>query len=97
MNMPIIKIEINDLKHGIMHVLADRNNEINEQIKKTIDETLTEEWILESIKFNVDQAIRKAIDSFSDDHHIRDAIKDCIGQVVVDALEKSVKGEHNEI
>jgi len=61
MDMPILKVELEGFKQNIRGMLCDHNQELTNQIIKSINTTLTEDWVKTSIQHQVNKCIAESI------------------------------------
>jgi len=78
MNLPIIRLELEGVKHTVAHMLADRGKEINALITQSLDSTLKEEWVVEQINYEVVESVKKAIKGLSNSYALQSTITDMI-------------------
>ena len=61
MNIPIIRLELDNLRHSIQLALSNHSLNIDEQVKKAIDQFATEENLAAIIGAEVRKAISSAV------------------------------------
>ena len=61
MNVPIIRLELDNLRHSIQLALSNHSLNIDEQVKKAIDQFATEENLAAIIGAEVRKAISSAV------------------------------------
>ena len=80
--LPVLRIELDGIKQRIAHTFADHNDCLNKQIEKTINETLTEEWVQYEINIAVKNCIRKSIENVSDNWRLQEVITNAIAESI---------------
>lgn len=89
-NMPIIRLEIERLRHSVTNVMLDSNNEINAIISESLNKQLTEGWVMQEIDLAVKECLKEAIKGIANSYQLRNAITESISNVIVDKLNASV-------
>jgi hypothetical protein len=87
MNTPVIRIEVEGLKAGVMHHMQQRNDEFNEMVQKTLEDTLTEDWVKHSIQEAVNKTVQNAIDGLGDNWQLKNAVSDALGKALAQMVE----------
>jgi hypothetical protein len=87
MNTPVIRIEVEGLKAGVMHHMQQRNDEFNEMVQKTLESTLTEDWVKHSIQEAVNKTVQNAIDGLGDNWQLKNAVSDALGKALAQMVE----------
>lgn len=86
MDRPIIKIELEGLSQQVRAMLVTRNEEINKIIEQTLEQQLSEDWVIARIDAAVRDALSNGIRAIADHPYLRDAITDAIATQVADRL-----------
>lgn len=87
MNTPIIRIEMEGLKAGVMHYIQQHNDDFNEMVQKTLESTLTEDWVKHSIQEAVNKTVQNAIDGLGDNWQLKNAVSDALGKALAQVVE----------
>lgn len=85
--MPIIKLELDDMRERIIHAYASRSDEFNEMVAKALDKTLCAENLQALVEVQVQKAVDDAIKSISSNYIIQSIVR----QIVIEALHKKQK------
>lgn len=91
MDIPRIRIEVEGVRRQVQTMFANWDKEFSEIIQKEIEETLTQEWVMEQIKTEVVNAIHKAIRGISENWEIRKAIENVVNDAVLKIVESTEK------
>ena len=86
---PVIRIEMEGIRAGVMHHMRQHNEEFNSLVQETLANTLTEEWGKHSIQEAVNNVVRTAISNLGDNWNLQNAIN----KVLADALVRMVEGK----
>ena len=85
--MPIIRIDLENVKRSMSHHIADYNGEFNAAVRDALDKTMTEEWVLREIQKQVNESVSNAISKIGDDRGFQRVIRDVITKSLIDAVE----------
>ena len=91
MNFQRLKIELEGLKTSVQHMFNDHNEELNKYIIEQVNSTLTEEWVKESVKKQVNICVQNAVNDISENWALQSAIKNVIGDHVAGLINQSQK------
>ena len=86
-NIPTIKIELENLKQSVQHCFVDYNNELNDLIIETLNDRLTESWVREEINKVVTKCLKSAIANIAGNYQLEKALSDLIAKSVADLCE----------
>jgi len=83
MNMPIIRLEVQGMKHTITHALMEHQTQMDEDIQKAVEDYCSEEnisrVITQACRAELEQAIKEEVSSFFRYGDGRKAIKAAVG------------------
>ena len=86
-DIPRLHIELEGVRSKIVTLLSDHNNMLGKMVTKTLEETITEEWVQQKINVAVRQCIEKAIKSVSDNYTLQIAIKELVSEQIARLVE----------
>ena len=86
--LPIIKLELDHMKHEISCMLSDHNNEFGAMIQDALERELTLENLQDKIDYQVRIALDKAIKDLGTSFVLRQAFRESFEQLVIDQLGK---------
>ena len=89
MEMPIIRIEIERLKSCVNTMLSTHSIELNAYVKKSIEDQIQAEWVMQEIDMEVKTAIHKAIKGISNNYHLTNAIEDLIARTLAEKFREN--------
>lgn len=84
---PIIKIEMEGLKSSVMHYMQQHNDDFNAMVKDTLERTLTEDWVKQSIQEAVNKTVQNAIDRLGDNLQLRDAVSSALSKALAQMID----------
>jgi len=87
-NMPMIKIEIEGLKSNVIHLFNDTNKDFSDNIIKTIERTLSAEWVQAEINRAVEDCVIEAIRKVSNSYQLQQCISELIGESIEKIVSK---------
>ena len=85
-NIPIIRVEMEGVRAGVLHHMRLHNAEFDAMIQETLSQTLTEEWVGVSIQENVNQCVQSAIDNLGDNWQLRNAVSNALGEALANMI-----------
>lgn len=88
-DFPVLKIELEGVRQAVAHALVSREESINKMILQSLEEQLTEDWVVESINAAVKQCLVKSIQEVSDNWTLRGAIS----KLIAESVSKLVQGD----
>ena len=88
MQIQTLRFELDRLKYTVQQCLIDHQEEFTNAVNQEIENTITEEWVMEEIRKEVKVAIRKSIAEVSDNLIIRRAISNAISKSIVEVFDK---------
>lgn len=89
-NMPILKMEIQGLRHSVLHAMNQSNDDLNKIVSESINKQLTEDWVMQEIDLAVKKCLKEAIEGIANSYQLRSAITESISNVIIDKLNASV-------
>lgn len=89
--IPIIRIEIEGIRERLTQMFADRSDNINEMVAKSLEKVLSEENIQDFIDKEVQKAVYGAISSLSENYTIR-SIMIGIVSTALESYRRSAEG-----
>ena len=87
--MPIIRIEIEQLRHSVNHYMQRHSNDITEIVQKTLEDTLTEEWVKNSIQEAVNKTVQSAIDEMGDNWELKRAVSNALSKALTQMIDRT--------
>ncbi len=83
-----LKIDIEGLRHSVMHIFASHTRELQEMINKSLEEKLQLSWVRDEINLSVENCIRSAITDIANDYKLKTAITRAISDQLCDVIDK---------
>lgn len=84
---PIIRVEIEGLKSSVLHYMQQHNDDFNAMVKEALEQTLTEDWVKESIQQAVNKTVQNAIDGLADNWQLKNAVSDALGKALAQMVD----------
>jgi hypothetical protein len=84
---PIIRVEMEGLRASVMHYMQRHNDDFNEMVQSTLENTLTEEWVRKSIQQAVNKTVQDAIDKLGDNWQLRNAVNEALAKALSQMIE----------
>lgn len=96
LQQPMIHVEMEGIKHSVMHYFADHSDEMNAMVQETLAATLTEEWVKTQIQQAVNKTITNAINNLGDNYVLRTAVDAALGKALAEMIDPTTKVTDNE-
>ena len=91
--MPRINIELEGIRQNIQHMFSKNQGDLMEVISKTLEETLTEEWVKHRIKVEVAACVENAIKDIANNYELKNAITKTIVANLTPLFEDGTNGK----
>ena len=85
---PVLRLEFEGLRHGVMHAINLKSDELNEMIQKAVDEYVTVENLQGRINLSVSKAMDKAIEDIADNYAVREAVMAIVRKALLETADK---------
>ena len=82
-NNMILKIELEHIKTSVRTVLQNRSNEMQQMVTESLERTINEDWVQDSINQAVKVVVKDAIDEVTKSYKLKQAIAELIDDAVV--------------
>ena len=82
-NNMILKIELEHIKTSVRTMLQNRSNEMQQMITESLERTINEDWVQDSINQAVKVVVKDAIDDVTKSYKLKQAIAELIDDAVV--------------
>ena len=82
-NNMILKIELEHIKTSVRTMLQNRSNEMQQMVTESLERTINEDWVQESINQAVKVVVKDAIDEVTKSYKLKQAIAELIDDAVV--------------
>ena len=92
MEVPIIRVEIDSMKHRIAQMLMDNQDELQSMIMQSIERELTVEKLQEQMDYHVRVLIQKSIEDLPRNMYLRGVISEAIANMV----QNQIKGASHD-
>jgi hypothetical protein len=88
---PIIRIEMDGLKHSVMHHMQKHNDEFNEMVQEALEKTLNEGWVKVQIQQAVNNTVKSVINGLGDNWQLKSAVEDALSKSLSEMVENKTK------
>jgi len=85
---PVLRFEMEGIKHTVQHMFNEHNNELSRMVTNEIEQQLSQEWLQLEITKNVSTCMEKAVKDVSNNWKLQNAITNLIGDAVAELVEK---------
>jgi len=82
-NNMILKIELEHIKTSVRTMLQNRSNEMQQMVTESLERTINEDWVQDSINQAVKTIVKDAIDEVTKSYKLKQAIAELIDDTVV--------------
>ncbi len=96
MSMPIIRLELENVKHGVMHHMQSYNDDFNVMVQETLEQTLTEDWVKQSIQEAVNNTVQAAVNNLGDNWTLRSAVSDALAVSLAQMVHNNISTEQTK-
>ena len=79
----LLRIELDHIKSTVHMMLQDRSKEMQQMITESLNRTINEDWVQDSIDKAVKTVINEAIGELTNSYKLKTAITDLIDDAVV--------------
>ncbi len=96
MNMPVITLEIQGMKHTVMHMISNHTAAIDKDVQDSIDRLITEDNIRQVINSAVKDALERAIKSSISDYFSYGDGRKAVDGAVKEAISAKLKSMESD-
>jgi len=82
-NNMILRIELEHIKTSVRTMLQNRSNEMQQMVTESLERTINEDWVQDSINQAVKVVVKDAIDEVTKSYKLKQAIAELIDDAVV--------------
>jgi hypothetical protein len=82
-DMPIVRLEIETLRHTILHAFNTHLDEIGELVKIEVEKICTEEYLKEEVKRQVGKVIPEIISMAINDYEVKSKLSNNIRELIL--------------
>lgn len=86
--IPVIKIELQGLRHTVVSMLTTRNDELNDLVIKSIEQQINEDWVVGRINETVREMLEQAIKDISSNWELKNAIRELVCESITKIISK---------
>ena len=85
-----VRLELEGIKHTIIHAFSSSQEEISDMVSKSLDEILKPEIMQRTVNDAVTKCVYSAIDELSTNYEVKKAIQSFIAKQLTQYLDKKL-------